>query len=46
MKANTPLQMMALGETHTLCANIKGKVFSFGWNNYGQCGVPTLCKIH
>jgi alpha-tubulin suppressor-like RCC1 family protein len=32
--------MMALGSAHTVCVNNKGRLYTFGWNNYGQCGVP------
>lgn len=44
IKSNTPIQMIALGSCHTVCMNNKGKVYSFGWNNYGQCGLPINCK--
>lgn len=42
------LQEICLGGQHTLCLSNEGKVFSFGWNNYSQCGQSrqlTLNKI-
>jgi alpha-tubulin suppressor-like RCC1 family protein len=36
--------MIAVGDCHTVAVNNKGKVFTFGWNNFGQCGVPTNSK--
>ncbi|MCQ2820475.1 MAG: hypothetical protein MJ252_24695 [archaeon] len=45
IKKMTPIQLLAVGGQHTLLVNSKGKVFSFGWNNYGQCGVPISSSI-
>lgn len=40
LKNNCPIQSICLGGQHTMVINNKGKIYSFGWNNYGQCGVP------
>ena len=32
------IQLISLGAQHTLCISNTGKLFSFGWNNYSQCG--------
>ena len=45
LKLNAPLQLLAVGGQHTLCVNNKGKIFTFGWNNYGQCGVPISSTV-
>ena len=45
IKNNSPIQMIAVGSSHTTCVNSKGKIYSFGWNNYGQCGVPVNSTI-
>jgi len=34
----TPIQMIHLGSHHTITINSKGKMYSWGWNNFGQCG--------
>lgn len=34
---NTPIQQISIGGCHTTVLNSKGKVFCWGWNNYGQC---------
>ena len=36
---NNSIQQISLGSEHTLCISNKGKLYSFGWNNYYQCGV-------
>ena len=36
---NNSIQQISLGSQHTLCISNKGKLYSFGWNNYHQCGV-------
>jgi alpha-tubulin suppressor-like RCC1 family protein len=36
----SPLQIIKTGSCHTMTINSKGRVFSWGWNNYGQCGQP------
>lgn len=45
IKNNNPVQLVALGNSHTVCMNNKGRVYSFGWNNFGQCGVPLNSTI-
>jgi alpha-tubulin suppressor-like RCC1 family protein len=45
LKTNSPIHLIGVGSSHTVCVNSKGKVFSFGWNNYGQCGVPVNSTI-
>ena len=40
LQNNDPIQHIALGSQHTICVTNKGKIYTFGWNNYGQCGVP------
>jgi alpha-tubulin suppressor-like RCC1 family protein len=36
---NDSIQLISLGAQHTLCLSNQGKLFSFGWNNYSQCGI-------
>ena len=36
---NSNIQSISIGGHHSLIRNNKGKVYSFGWNNNGQCGV-------
>ena len=38
MENNTPIQTINLGDSYTILLNSKGKIFSWGWNNYNQCG--------
>ena len=38
-QSNDSIQLISLGAQHTLCLSNKGKLFSFGWNNYSQCGI-------
>jgi hypothetical protein len=45
IKNNNPVQLIALGNAHTVCLNNKGRLYSFGWNNFGQCGVPLNSTI-
>ena len=33
------IQCISLGAQHTLCLSNQGKLFSFGWNKYSQCGI-------
>ena len=40
LKNNNSLKTISLGGQHCLILNSKGKVYSFGWNNEGQCGFP------
>ena len=35
---NDSIQLISLGSQHTLCISNKGKLYTFGWNNYSQCG--------
>ncbi len=44
MKNKSPIQMIDMGATHTIMANTKGKLYSFGWNNFGQCGISPSCN--
>ena len=39
-KKNSSIQQISLGNQHTLCLSNEGKLFSFGWNFYSQCGIP------
>ena len=45
LQNNDPIQHISLGSQHTICVTNKGKIYSFGWNNYGQCGVPINSTI-
>ena len=45
LQVNDPIQLISLGSQHTICVSTKGKVYTFGWNNYGQCGVPINSTI-
>ena len=36
-KSNTSIISIQTSETHTVLLNSRGKVFSFGWNDNGQC---------
>ena len=45
MKDETPIQKIEISNTHTIILNNIGKVYSWGWNNFGQCGTfPNLTK--
>ncbi|CAI2359384.1 unnamed protein product [Moneuplotes crassus] len=35
---DTPIQRISLGSTHTLAVNSKSKLYSWGWNEFGQLG--------
>jgi hypothetical protein len=41
---NTPIQQISLGGCHTTALNSKGRVYCWGWNNYGQCCIPSQSK--
>ena len=41
----SPIIQIAVGSCHTLLLNNKGKIFSWGWNNYGQCCVSSQSNI-
>ncbi len=32
------MQLISLGSTHTLVTSSKGRLYSWGWNDRGQCG--------
>lgn len=34
---DTPIMSVSAGQTHSLIVNSKGKVFTWGWNDNGQC---------
>ena len=38
LKNNSPIQKIFISNTHSMILNSEGKVFTWGWNNYGQCG--------
>ena len=45
LKNEAPIEKIEISNTHTMVLNNKGKVFSWGWNNFGQCGTfPSLTK--
>ena len=43
---NDSIQLISLGSQHTLCISNKGKLYSFGWNNYCQCGIRTKKNLN
>lgn len=45
IKNNCPISNIELGNYHCLVSNNKGKVFSFGWNNEGQCGFSKFSSV-
>lgn len=43
------IKSIHLGGFHSVLLSMKGRVFPFGWNNYGQCGrsqLTTSCDIY
>ena len=45
IKNETPIQKIEISNCHTMVLNSVGKIYSWGWNNFGQCGVfPNLTK--
>ena len=34
---DTPIMSVSAGQTHSLIINSKGKVYTWGWNDNGQC---------
>ena len=38
LKNKAPIQKIYVGNCHSMVLNSEGKVFTWGWNNYGQCG--------
>ena len=45
IRSGSPLQQIDVGGCHSMVLNNKGILYSWGWNNYGQCGIPSYCKI-
>ena len=41
----SPIQQISIGSCHTILLNNKGKIYSWGWNNYGQCCISSKCNI-
>ena len=39
---NSSILNIKLGETYTCLLNSKGKVYTFGWNDYGQCNIDNV----
>ena len=37
------IDSVACGEAHTLVLTCNGKIFSFGWGEEGQLGIPLEC---
>ena len=35
---NTPIQKIYIGNCHSIALNSEGKIYTWGWNNFGQCG--------
>ena len=47
LENNTPIQKIFVGNCHSMALNSEGKVYTWGWNNYGQCGAyPESTKQH
>ena len=45
LQNEAPIQKIEISNCHTMVINSKGKVYSWGWNNFGQCGIfPHLTK--
>ena len=44
IKNKAAVQLIELGNSHTAILNSKGKVYTYGWNNNAQCGVPINCN--
>lgn len=40
MHYDTDLQYIQIGETHTMAVANSGKIYSWGWNDFNQLGVP------
>lgn len=44
--SDTPIMSIQTGETHSLAVNTKGKVFTWGWNDNGQCAKdPEIMEV-
>ena len=39
---NSSFLNIRANETHTCLLNSKGKIYTFGWNEYGQCNIDTV----
>jgi len=39
-RRSQPIRDVACGEYHSLAIGVDGRVWSFGVNNYGECGIP------
>lgn len=40
IQKDSPLQVFAVGDSHTVAVNSASKAFTWGWNDEGQCGRP------
>ena len=40
--SNSSFLNIKVAETYTCLLNSKGKVYTFGWNDYGQCNIDTV----
>ena len=38
LKNNTPIQKIYVSNCHSMVLTTEGKVYTWGWNNFGQCG--------
>ena len=46
LKNDTPIQKIEISNCSSMALNSAGKVYSWGWNNFGQCGVfPSETKL-
>ena len=45
MYNHTPIQLISIGDTHTMMVNSLGKIYTFGWNNNSQCGINNKTSI-
>ena len=47
LKNDTPIEKIEISNCSSMALNSAGKVYSWGWNNFGQCGVfPDTTKIN
>ena len=45
LNSDAPIQKIYISDCHSMLLNSEGKVFAWGWNNYGQCGdYPEITK--
>lgn len=40
IQKDSPLQIFATGDSHTVAVNSASRAFTWGWNDEGQCGRP------